>query len=125
MAMVALMRVGGNLFLIGHRCRCEDLWSNLVDNMSAYLETSPLRIPGGLKEDATSVPAPSRLGRDYFKLISAVEYTRKMDDGANPHEWKVKQCSAASIRLLFIYRAVHRKGLQPSATLPFLLPAGA
>jgi regulator of PEP synthase PpsR (kinase-PPPase family) len=24
----------------------------------------------------------------YFKMIEAVEYTRKMDDGANPKEWK-------------------------------------
>ena len=80
----------------GRRCRCQDLWSNLVDSMSAYLEASPLGIPGGLKDNATYVPAPSRLGRDYFKLISAVEYTRKMDDGANPHEWKVMKRSAVA-----------------------------
>lgn len=30
----------------------------------------------------------NKLSEDYFRMIEAVEFTRKMDDGAHPHRWR-------------------------------------
>uniref|UniRef100_A0A7S3VUT2 Uncharacterized protein n=1 Tax=Dunaliella tertiolecta TaxID=3047 RepID=A0A7S3VUT2_DUNTE len=59
-----------------------DLWSNLLDHMEEHLESSRSGIP------MTQHAPRHQLGEDYFKMIEAVEYTRKMDDGSNPKEWK-------------------------------------
>jgi len=59
-----------------------DLWGDLLDSMETHLDQQRLGVPLG------SSAGPRPIGRDYFKLIGAVEYTRKMDDGAFPERWK-------------------------------------
>lgn len=58
-----------------------DLWSNLLDNMEAHLDTVRSGLPLGSPE------RKQKLSDDYFKMIEAVEFTRKMDDGAHPQFW--------------------------------------
>jgi len=58
-----------------------DLWSNLLDNMEAHLDAVRSGLPLGSPE------RKQKLSDDYFKMIEAVEFTRKMDDGAHPHHW--------------------------------------
>ncbi|MEW5299501.1 MAG: hypothetical protein WDW38_004460 [Sanguina aurantia] len=64
--------------------RCVDLWTTLLDNMEGHLNTARSGIP---MTSNTRSNAPS-LTADYFKMIEAVEYTRRLDDGANAREWK-------------------------------------
>uniref|UniRef100_A0A061R513 Uncharacterized protein n=1 Tax=Tetraselmis sp. GSL018 TaxID=582737 RepID=A0A061R513_9CHLO len=65
-----------------YNVRWVDLWGNLLDSMEEHLQTMRSGVPLGASD------RKHRLTRDYFKLISAVEYTRKMDDGAHPENWK-------------------------------------
>jgi regulator of PEP synthase PpsR (kinase-PPPase family) len=43
-------------------------------------------VPASLAETLRKPRAS--LTDEYFQFIEAVEYTRKMDDGAHPTEWK-------------------------------------
>lgn len=57
-----------------------DLWSNLLDHMEDHLDLIRSGVPLGRRDK-------SELSKDYFKMIEAVEFTRKMDDGAHPERW--------------------------------------
>ncbi|KAL6758053.1 Kinase/pyrophosphorylase-domain-containing protein [Haematococcus lacustris] len=65
-----------------HSVRNVDLWSNLLDCMEAHLDATRSGVPM-----SHSARRPV-LTEDYFKMIEAVEYTRKQDDGANPADWQ-------------------------------------
>jgi hypothetical protein len=58
-----------------------DLWTDLLDNMEEHLHLVRSGVPLG------SSRTEPKLSADYFRMIEAVEYTRKMDDGAKPECW--------------------------------------
>ena len=60
-----------------------DMWSNLLEEMEVHLEKQRIGVPLGRRNSGSR-----ELGPDYFKMIEAVEYTRKQDDGALPENWK-------------------------------------
>ncbi|GIL98352.1 hypothetical protein Vretimale_3740, partial [Volvox reticuliferus] len=64
--------------------RYVDLWTALLDTMEVHLNAVRSGVPASLTE--TRKPTAS-LTDEYFRMIEAVEYTRKMDDGAHPQEW--------------------------------------
>ncbi|KAG2445636.1 hypothetical protein HXX76_000246 [Chlamydomonas incerta] len=66
--------------------RYVDLWSELLDNMEVHLNAVRSGVPATLAETLRKPKAA--LTDEYFKMIEAVEYTRKMDDGAHPQEWR-------------------------------------
>mmetsp|Transcript_38209 Transcript_38209/g.83095 ORF Transcript_38209/g.83095 Transcript_38209/m.83095 type:complete len:613 (-) Transcript_38209:40-1878(-) len=63
------------------KVRVVDLWSDLLDNMESHLELIRSGIPLGKSDHHV------KLSADYFRMIEAVEYTRKQDDGAMPENW--------------------------------------
>jgi len=65
-----------------HQVPNVDLWTYLINAMEEHLEQVRIGKP------LTEITRKKVLDKDYFKMIEAVEYTRKMDDGANPHQWK-------------------------------------
>lgn len=60
---------------------CVDLWTPLLDVLEVHLSAPRRTVP------FTEENRQLALSTDYFKMIEAVEYTRKMDDGANPNKW--------------------------------------
>ncbi|GLC59190.1 hypothetical protein PLESTB_001460200 [Pleodorina starrii] len=64
--------------------RYVDLWTALLDTMEVHLNAVRSGVPASLAE--VRKPTAS-LTDEYFRMIEAVEYTRKMDDGAHPQEW--------------------------------------
>jgi len=63
------------------KVRMVDLWTDLLDNMEEHLHLVRSGVPLG------SSKTEPKLSADYFRMIEAVEYTRKMDDGAKPECW--------------------------------------
>ena len=51
-----------------------DLWSDLLDNMEVHLELIRSGVPLGSTDHHVALSA------DYFRMIEAVEYTRKQVD---------------------------------------------
>eukprot|EP01023_Acetabularia_acetabulum_P050834 TRINITY_DN5542_c0_g1_i1.p1 TRINITY_DN5542_c0_g1~~TRINITY_DN5542_c0_g1_i1.p1 ORF type:complete len:158 (+),score=34.35 TRINITY_DN5542_c0_g1_i1:104-577(+) len=70
------------------------MWSSLLDEMESHLNTVRSGIPLHSPQRRSELPA------DYFRMIEAVEYTRKMDDGANPQNWR-----AADLLILGVSRS--------------------
>ena len=70
-----------------HEVTHVDLWSNLLEQMEEHLEMAKLGVSLPNLQDRVAAPQ-RRLSPDYFRMIEAVEYTRKMDDGALPSHWK-------------------------------------
>lgn len=58
-----------------------DLWSGLLDHMEEHLEMARSGIPLGRRKQSKTLSA------EYFRMIEAVEFTRKHDDGAMPESW--------------------------------------
>ena len=65
-----------------HNVKSVDMWSTLLEYMEEHLNMQRMGQP--LQDRARA----QGLSQDYFRMIEAVEYTRKMDDGSNPGEWK-------------------------------------
>ncbi|GFR43630.1 hypothetical protein Agub_g4729 [Astrephomene gubernaculifera] len=65
--------------------RYVDLWTTLLDTMEVHLNAARSGVPSSLAE--TRRKPKASLNDEYFRMIEAVEYTRKMDDGAHPQEW--------------------------------------
>jgi len=82
-----------------------DLWSDLLDMMEDHLDTTRRQGPNfnSLLEGSPEVAfcrsttpigladvtwTPTTSDPDYFHRIEAVEFTRKMDDGAHPERWR-------------------------------------
>ncbi|KAG2491314.1 hypothetical protein HYH03_010320 [Edaphochlamys debaryana] len=62
-----------------------DLWTELLDTMEVHLNA----VRSGVPASAETLRKPkAALSDEYFKMIEAVEYTRKADDGAHPQDWK-------------------------------------
>lgn len=86
-----------------------DLWSNLLDIMEEHLNASRRYLTTLLRNKICCLSAlpmnhPNKARRkldpEYFRRIEAVEYTRRMDDGANPENW-----NQADILLLGVSRS--------------------
>jgi len=75
-----------------HEVKCVDLWSHLLDIMEEHLDV----IRSALPMNHPNRPSRRALDPDY----EAVEYTRKMDDGAHPDRWYL-----ADILLLGVSRS--------------------
>eukprot|EP01026_Neomeris_dumetosa_P009042 TRINITY_DN1298_c0_g2_i5.p1 TRINITY_DN1298_c0_g2~~TRINITY_DN1298_c0_g2_i5.p1 ORF type:complete len:529 (-),score=45.26 TRINITY_DN1298_c0_g2_i5:153-1739(-) len=88
--MVKAIKTAAKLYDV----KAVDLWSNLVDNMELHLDTVRSGLPLTSPKRRTELPA------DYFRMIEAVEFTRKMDDGANPQNWH-----AADLLILGVSRS--------------------
>eukprot|EP00951_Prasinocladus_malaysianus_P019111 scaffold154295_cov36-Prasinocladus_malaysianus.AAC.1 len=92
-----------------YNVRGVNLWSKLLDSMESHLEQNAIRQPLGFYNEHK----PRKLSRDYFRLINAVEYTRKMDDGAFPSQWKVWEAAGSRTR----HTAISKKDV---ANLPLV-----
>ncbi|KXZ47437.1 hypothetical protein GPECTOR_35g875 [Gonium pectorale] len=84
--------------------RYVDLWSTLLDTMEVHLNAvrrqEGAEGRGGVPASLAEARQPKvSLNDEYFRMIEAVEYTRKMDDGAHPQEW-----AAADLVILGVSR---------------------
>lgn len=66
-----------------YKVKSVDMWSNLLEEMEVHLEKQRIGVPLGRRSTSSQ-----GLGPDYFRMIEAVEFTRKQDDGALPENWK-------------------------------------
>ena len=64
-----------------HNVKSVDMWSTLLEYMEEHLNMQRMGQP---LQDRSRAQG---LSQDYFRMIEAVEYTRKMDDGSNPRDW--------------------------------------
>lgn len=65
-----------------HQVQAVDLWGSLLVEMESHLQMVRSGVPLAKRSSANKT-----LSRDYFRMIEAVEYTRKQDDGAMPQHW--------------------------------------
>ena len=83
-----------------HNVRAVDLWDTLLESMEQHLDAARSHLPRMSRQRR---PA---LTPEYFRVIDAIEYTRRQDDGSNPSLWP-----AADVLLL----GVSRSGKTPLA----------